>query len=176
MALKRYSDFDKNDLKKSLEPVVEPIEEPTINTEEQVIEEPVVNAEEPVAPVEPIENQPESTSEKYVLKNNIAEFSPNQKPSDSYEILVNDKISSDSTKFVISEQEKNSISIFKYDLKSETNLSEFGQSLINYYKKKPSLKLENVKVSGNDKFIVIQNLPNNKFVQVIKHNLIDLLK
>lgn len=160
MNLKKFSEFNKKDKEQPQKEVV------SFKKENNQVKNLTKEEKE-------ISNE---NSKEFIKKKFVVEFF-NKKPSESYKFLIENNFSTKDTKYSISEQEGKSISIFKYDLNSDLNVCEFCTSLISHHKKSGLSKiLENVKINGDDKVALIQNLPDKKFIKIIKENLFNLLK
>jgi hypothetical protein len=163
MSLNKFSEFQKNKKQHQKNVVF------SNKKEKKIVESSTIKDSK-------VEDSKIENSKNFYKKNLVIEFF-NKKPSESYKFLVENNFSTKDVKYSVSEQNKNSISIFKYDLKSELNIYDFCESLINYYKKSGLNKiLENVKINGDDKVALIQNLPDKKFIKILKENLFKLLK
>lgn len=62
----------------------------------------------------------------------------------------------------------NQLHIVKYNEKLELNVNSFVDSLFKYYSTKSKSMVENLKIKGNEKFSLIENLKEENFERVIK--------
>jgi hypothetical protein len=116
----------------------------------------------------------------------VAKFPKNVKASKAYNFLENVKISKKSIWYIMVERQENELQMVKYNYKEGVDLSKFVNELKTYYlskyssDKKTCKMIEGIKVDGNDKYSMIQNIPlveleGRKMISVITEDLIKLL-
>ena len=143
-----------------IEELSEPISKPIAETVKETI----------------IEKEVEPTKEKMVFEGKIVKFPLNTKTSDAYKILEHNKISKDKLNYIFVQHENDKISVAKYNQKAEFKLLEFVNSLFKVYNKNEQLResLKDIKLSGNDTFFIIQNIPSD-FISIVSKDLMKLL-
>jgi hypothetical protein len=137
------------------------------------------------------ENDIEETGEKTHEGNvetfgKVAKFPKNTKASKAYNFLENVKVSKKSIWYIMVEKQDNELQMVKYNTKEGVDLGKFVNELKTYYKKKYSKEpkvcslIESIKVDGNDKYSMVQNIPlisvdGKKMITIITEDLIKLL-
>ena len=137
------------------------------------------------------ENDIEETGEKTHEGNvetfgKVAKFPKNTKASKAYNFLENVKVSKKSIWYIMVEKMDNELQMVKYNTKEGVDLGKFVNELKSYYKNKYSKEpkicnlIESIKVDGNDKYSMIQNIPlisvdGRKMITIITEDLIKLL-
>jgi hypothetical protein len=137
------------------------------------------------------ENDIEETGEKTHEGNvetfgKVAKFPKNTKASKAYNFLENVKVSKKSIWYIMVEKQENELQMVKYNTKEGVDLGKFVNELKTYYKKKYSKEpkicslIESIKVDGNDKYSMVQNIPlisvdGKKMITIITEDLIKLL-
>ena len=137
------------------------------------------------------ENDIEETGEKTHEGNvetfgKVAKFPKNTKASKAYNFLENVKVSKKSIWYIMVEKQENELQMVKYNTKEGVDLGKFVNELKSYYKKKYSKEpkicnlIESIKVDGNDKYSMVQNIPlisvdGRKMITIITEDLIKLL-
>jgi len=137
------------------------------------------------------ENDIEETGEKTHEGNvetfgKVAKFPKNTKASKAYNFLENVKVSKKSIWYIMVEKQDNELQMVKYNTKEGVDLGKFVNELKSYYKKKYSKEpkicslIESIKVDGNDKYSMVQNIPlisvdGKKMITIITEDLIKLL-
>jgi hypothetical protein len=137
------------------------------------------------------ENDIEVTGEKTHEGNvetfgKVAKFPKNTKASKAYNFLENVKVSKKSIWYIMVEKQDNELQMVKYNTKEGVDLGKFVNELKSYYKKKYSKEpkvcslIESIKVDGNDKYSMVQNIPlisvdGKKMITIITEDLIKLL-
>lgn len=127
------------------------------------------------------------TTEKNVnFIGKIAKFPKDAQASKAYGFLENVKINKNKTWYILIEKQDNELQMIKYNVKAGVNLEKFFQDLKNYYlstfntQPKLSQIIENLKISGEDKFVTISNIPNvdiagKKLISRLTEDLVTLL-
>jgi len=116
----------------------------------------------------------------------VAKFPKNTKASKAYNFLENVKVSKKSIWYIMVEKMDNELQMVKYNTKEGVDLGKFVNELKSYYKKKYSKEpkicslIESIKVDGNDKYSMVQNIPlisvdGKKMITIITEDLIKLL-
>lgn len=116
----------------------------------------------------------------------VAKFPKNTKASKAYNFLENVKVSKKSIWYIMVEKQDNELQMVKYNTKEGVDLGKFVNELKTYYKKKYSKEpkicnlIESIKVDGNDKYSMVQNIPlveveGKKMITRITEDLIRLL-
>lgn len=116
----------------------------------------------------------------------VAKFPKNTKASKAYNFLENVKVSKKSIWYIMVEKQDNELQMVKYNTKEGVDLGKFVNELKSYYKKKYSKEpkicnlIESIKVDGNDKYSMVQNIPlisvdGRKMITIITEDLIKLL-
>jgi hypothetical protein len=116
----------------------------------------------------------------------VAKFPKNTKASKAYNFLENVKVSKKSIWYIMVEKQDNELQMVKYNTKEGVDLGKFVNELKTYYKKKYSNEpkicslIESIKVDGNDKYSMVQNIPlisvdGRKMITIITEDLIKLL-
>lgn len=116
----------------------------------------------------------------------VAKFPKNTKASKAYNFLENVKVSKKSIWYIMVEKQDNELQMVKYNTKEGVDLGKFVNELKTYYKKKYSKEpkicnlIESIKVDGNDKYSMVQNIPlisvdGRKMITIITEDLIKLL-
>ena len=116
----------------------------------------------------------------------VAKFPKNTKASKAYNFLENVKVSKKSIWYIMVEKMDNELQMVKYNTKEGVDLGKFVNELKSYYKNKYSKEpkicnlIESIKVDGNDKYSMIQNIPlisvdGRKMITIITEDLIKLL-
>ena len=125
----------------------------------------------------------EKVKENFEFFGKVVSFPSQVKPSVSIVLLENNNISKDKLHYIISRQTEDTLVVLKYNEKAEMKLTEFVNTLMNYYKKNEELKVpfSKIVVEGTDQFSIIKNIPNinfgdRKLIQVLNDDLIKLLK
>lgn len=174
MGLKKFSDFANNKIEEACgkshdKKETKPKESSKKSTKHVV--------EEVKESVQPKVEQPK-TNWKCKRTNNIVEFNEIIKPSESFKYLKESSNDHGNLHYVLSEQPNNSVSVFRYNQNEGVNMKEFAESLLLHYKKNDILNkvLENSSVDGNEHFAVFKNLPDEKFINIVKKDLVNLLK
>jgi hypothetical protein len=116
----------------------------------------------------------------------VAKFPKNTKASKAYNFLENVKVSKKSIWYIMVEKQDNELQMVKYNVKEGVDLSKFVNELKGYYTKKYSKDakfvemINKIKVDGNDKYSMVQNIPlveveGKKMITRITEDLIKLL-
>lgn len=132
------------------------------------------------------EKQEDSVDENVKFYGKVAKFPKKVKASNAYNFLEKVKISKNSIWYILVEKQDNELQMVKYNYQKGVDLSNFVNELKNFYLSKYqkgsdiSKLIENITVGGNDKFSVIQNIPQieidgRKMVARITEDLIKLL-
>ena len=128
----------------------------------------------------------EKVDEKVKFYGKVAKFPKKVKASNAYNFLEKVKISKNSIWYILVEKQDNELQMVKYNYQKGVDLSNFVNELKGFYLSKYqkdsniSKLIENITVGGNDKFSVIQNIPQievegRKMVSRITEDLIKLL-
>jgi len=145
----------------------------------------IAKSQEPVIKKPKMEkvDKTEQKMEKFDFIGKIVKFSSNIKPSVSIVMLENNNVSKDKLHYIISTQTKDSLVVLKYNENADIKLTEFVNTLIDYYKKNEQLvkQFDQILIEGNDKFSIIKNIPNitlgdKKLIDILNENLVKLLK
>ena len=116
----------------------------------------------------------------------VAKFPKNTKASKAYNFLENVKVSKKSIWYIMVEKQDNELQMVKYNVKEGVDLSKFVNELKGYYTKKYGKDakfvemIKKIKVDGNDKYSMVQNIPlveveGKKMITRITEDLIKLL-
>ena len=116
----------------------------------------------------------------------VAKFPKNTKASKAYNFLENVKVSKKSIWYIMVEKQDNELQMVKYNVKEGVDLSKFVNELKGFYTKKYSKDakfvemVNKIKVDGNDKYSMVQNIPlveveGKKMITRITEDLIKLL-
>ena len=116
----------------------------------------------------------------------VAKFPKNTKASKAYNFLENVKVSKKSIWYIMVEKQDNELQMVKYNVKEGVDLSKFVNELKGYYTKKYGKDakfvemINKIKVDGNDKYSMVQNIPlveveGKKMITRITEDLIKLL-
>ena len=116
----------------------------------------------------------------------VAKFPKNTKASKAYNFLENVKVSKKSIWYIMVEKQDNELQMVKYNVKEGVDLSKFVNELKGYYIKKYNKDakfvemINKIKVDGNDKYSMVQNIPlisvdGRKMITIITEDLIKLL-
>jgi len=116
----------------------------------------------------------------------IAKFPKGVKASKAFNFLESVKISKKSIWYLIVERQENELQMVKYNYKEGVDLNKFVNELKTYYLKeyvnnsKICDYINKIKVTGNDKYSIIQNIPpvdidGVKMITKITEDLIKLL-
>ena len=116
----------------------------------------------------------------------VAKFPKNTKASKAYNFLENVKVSKKSIWYIMVEKMDNELQMVKYNVKEGVDLSKFVNELKGYYTKKYNKDakfvemINKIKVDGNDKYSMVQNIPlveveGKKMITRITEDLIKLL-
>lgn len=116
----------------------------------------------------------------------VAKFPKNTKASKAYNFLENVKVSKKSIWYIMVEKQDNELQMVKYNVKEGVDLSKFVNELKGYYTKKYGKDakfvemINKIKVDGNDKYSMVQNIPlveveGKKMITKITEDLIRLL-
>jgi len=128
----------------------------------------------------------EKVDEKVKFYGKVAKFPKKVKASNAYNFLEKVKISKNSIWYILVEKQDNELQMVKYNYQKGVDLANFVNELKGFYLSKYqkdsniSKLIENITVGGNDKFSVIQNIPQieiegRKMVSRITEDLIKLL-
>lgn len=152
MSIKKYSDFDSNSS----------ISKVHVEVESAPVEKNLVNEEILLKPKNDIINDNNISIE--ILEENIIKF--NDGNLNDIMKTLKDKYS-DTDYFL--RKKDNELHIVKYNENINININEFVNGLLKFYSSKPELKkiVENIKVKGNDKFSIVENMNtqyNEKFI------------
>ena len=108
-----------------------------------------------------------ATSDKNIdFIGKIAKFPKNAQASKAYGFLENVKINKNKTWYILIEKQENELQMIKYNQKAGVDLKKFINELKSYYltnfagQPKLSQIIESLKISGEDKFVSIANIPN----------------
>lgn len=182
MNLKRFSDFHENtDIIEKSNTILEKSEE-EIDLEEKTGDDPDKDAEDESIVFKRVKSEKEKEKEKEeeeldesfeieILEDNIIKFN-NGDVKKIYELL-SDKYS-EMDYFI--RRKNNNLHIVKYNEDLNLNINGFVDSLFKFYSTKKELLsiCENVKIKGNDKFSVVENLKDVNIEKVV-NDLSDLL-
>lgn len=181
--LKRFTDFTniKNNATKQ---VVEELTIPTkqVDSSKDIINVPKIKEDIITPKIEESTNNA-SKIKDFIFNGKIAYFSNDIKPSAAISLLEHNKINKDKLHCIISKQSENTLVLLKYNEKSNHDILNFVNSLINHYKKNDNLikMFENIIVSGTKDYTIIKNIPKVKIndkhlIDVFNDNIIKLLK
>ena len=105
------------------------------------------------------------------------------KPSVSIVMLENKNVSKDKLHYIISKPTKETLVVLKYNENAEIKLTEFMNSLLNFYKTNDKIKkeFEKINIDGTEQFSIIKDIPdisfnNKKIIDILNENIIKLLK
>lgn len=130
--------------------------------------------------------QTDKTEESVKTFGKIAKFPKNVKASKAYNFLENVKISKKSIWYIIIEHQDSELQLVKYNYKEGVDLYKFVNELKNYYinknqdNKELCEAVKKLKVDGNDKYSIINNISKIKIddkllITKITEDLISLL-
>ena len=133
-----------------------------------------------------LSNDEEIVEEKVKMYGKVAKFPKGVKASKGYNFLENVKISKKSIWYIMVEKLDNELQMVKYNNKEGVNLNKFVNELKSYYitkhsnDKKICKLIEGIRVDGNDKYSMINNIPlvtvdGKKMISIITEDLIKLL-
>jgi hypothetical protein len=116
----------------------------------------------------------------------VAHFPKDVKASHAYNFLENIRINKNKVWYLLVEKQNNELQMLKYNIKAGVKLSQFSYELKQFYlekfKNQPKLYkiIESLEIFGEDKFVVIKNIPNvkisgKKLITRITEDLIKLL-
>jgi len=171
----KSEDMPSTECKSAKKPKVEPKVEP------KVVEpkEPKVKNQK----MEKVNKITEPKMENFDFVGKIVKFPSNIKPSVSIVMLENNNISKDKLHYIISKQTENTLVLLKYNESVEMKLTDFINTLINYYKENDKIKniFEKIIIEGNNNFSIIKNIPDIKLgdkqlIQVLNDDIMKLLK
>jgi len=179
--LKKFTDFtNENQISKT-----EDIQSTECKSASKSVKK-IAKSQEPVVKkpkMEKVNKTEESKMEKFDFIGKIVKFPSNIKPSVSIVMLENNNVSKDKLHYIISTQTKDSLVVLKYNENADIKLTEFVNTLIDYYKKNEQLvkQFDQILIEGNDKFSIIKNIPNitlgdKKLIDILNENLVKLLK
>lgn len=156
---------DKPKISKNIRP-----EDPDKDLKKKVIKEPVLR--------EPTEPKNENViTNNFVFNGKIVQFSSDIKPSESIKLLKNNNISEEKLHYLISKQTPDTLVVLKYNEKADKKLSEFMNTLIDYYKNNLKSDIfDNIIVEGNESYSIIKNINNDELLKSINTDIINLLK
>jgi hypothetical protein len=128
----------------------------------------------------------DKANEKVETFGKVAKFPKNTKASKAYNFLENVKVSKKSIWYIMVEKQDNELQMVKYNVKEGVDLSKFVNELKGYYTKKYGKDakfvemINKIKVDGNDKYSMVQNIPlveveGKKMITRITEDLIKLL-
>lgn len=159
MALKKFSDFNENFNKVKDDEEIDLVKKTGEKPEEDEVEDEVEEKEE-----EKVEETSKSgTSGVYgIIEENIMKFH-NVDIKGIYELLKNYP---DTNYFI--RIKDNQLHVVKYNEKLQLNVNSFVDSLFKYYSTKSKSMVENLKIKGNEKFSLIENLKPENFEPVIR--------
>ena len=171
MNLKRFSDFstidetvENNDI------ILEETENDEIDLKEKTGDEPEDTKEKKKEDKEPVQTETkkdEEIDESFeieILEDNIIKFN-NGKVKKIYELL-SEKYS-DMDYFI--RKKGNTLHVVKYNENLNLNINSFVDSLFKFYSTKKELKplAHNIKIKGNEKFSVVENIHVNAVDRVV---------
>ena len=133
-----------------------------------------------------IELKGDKTHENVNFTGKVAKFPKNTKASKAYNFLENVKVSKKSIWYIMVEKQDNELQMVKYNVKEGVDLGKFVNELKTYYTKKYDKDkkmveaISKIKVDGNDKYSMVQNIPlveveGRKMITIITEDLIKLL-
>ena len=112
----------------------------------------------------------------------VAKFPKNTKAKNAYNFLENIKVSKKQLWYILIEKNDSGLQVIKYNNKLGFNLYDFVKELKKFYSKDEVLSpyIEQLKIGGEDKFSVIDNIPDveingKKFITILANDLIKLL-
>jgi len=116
----------------------------------------------------------------------VAHFPHDVKASKAYNFLENIRINKNKVWYLLIEKQDNELQMLKYNIKTGVKLSQFSYELkqfyLNKFKNQPKLHkiIESLEIYGEDKFVVIKNIPNveiagKKLITRITEDMIKLL-
>jgi len=116
----------------------------------------------------------------------VAHFPTDTKASKAYNFLENIRINKNKVWYLLIEKQDNELQMLKYNIKSGVKLSQFSYELKQFYldkfKSQPKLHkiIESLEIYGEDKFVVIKNIPSvkisgKKLITRITEDMIKLL-
>lgn len=116
----------------------------------------------------------------------IAKFPKDVKASKAYSFLENIKINRNKIWYILVEKQDNELQMLKYNIRSGVDLSQFIVELKAFYldkfadQPKISSIIEKLEIYGEDKFVVIKNIPKvelagKKLISRLTEDLIKLL-
>lgn len=121
------------------------------------------------------------------LYGKVAKFPGNVTSKKAYSFLENIKINKNKVWYILTEKQSNQLQMIKYNQKKGVELDKFFEELKNYYlynleENSEMYKIiENLEISGENKFVTIKNIPNVEFknnktlLTVLTEDLIRLL-
>lgn len=129
-------------------------------------------------------SEPEKKNVDFIGK--VARFPKDVKASKAYNFLENIRINRNKVWYILVEKQENELQMLKYNVRSGVNLAQFSVELKAFYLEKfqdqPRIKeiIEGLTVAGEDKFVVIQNIPDvelagKKLITRLTEDLIKLL-
>ncbi len=186
MNLKRFSDFSSVDETVENDTILEEKEkDEEIDLDEKTGDKPDDTEEEKKYDKEPVSKNSKSEKDKEIeemeeldenfeieiLEDNIIKFN-NGKVDKIYELL-SDKYS-DMDYFI--RKKDNNLHVVRYNEKLNLNINSFVDSLFKFYSTKKELKplAHNIKIRGNEKFSVVENL-NPHAIDVVVNDIVKLL-
>lgn len=128
-------------------------------------------------------------NKKMNLYGKVAKFPKNSKAGKAYSFLESIKMPKSKLwyfiiekEFVVKDGTKEELQLIKYNNKNGVNCTLFVEKLKEYYQKNDIMTehISNLKISGSDKFSIIQNIPDvevngKKLISILTEDLIKLL-
>lgn len=177
--LKNFTDFTidrKNEgvsnTKQNSAAATKPKSEPIID---KIGEKPSVQKTNTKSETKKVEIKKVETNESIVFEGKIVQFPADTKMVSAYKLLEDKKVSKEKLHYIITEANKTTLLIAKYNEKASVKLLEFMQTLLDVYNKK-GLKeqFSSIKLDGNDTYCIIMGIPE-KAVTLINKDLVKLL-
>lgn len=186
MKLKRFSDFSTIDETVEVDDVIleEKEDDKEIDLEEKTGDEPEDTEEEKKDDKKPTSKNAQTEEEKEkeeqidenfeieIIEDNIIKFN-NGNIKKIYELLLTEKYSG--MDYFIRKKDNN-LHVVKYNENLNLNVNNFVDSLFKFYSTKKELKplVHNIKIKGNDKFSVVENVDPNA-IDIIVNDISRLL-
>jgi len=182
MNLKRFSDF--STIEETVDNVIleEKEDDNEIDLEEKTGDDPEETAEEKKDNKKPspknaqsekeCEEQLDENFEIEIVEENVIRFN-NGNIKKIYELLLTEKYSG--MDYFI-RKKNNNLHVVKYNENLKLNINNFVDSLFKFYSTKKELKplVHNIKIKGNDKFSVVENI-NPSAIDIVVNDISKLL-
>lgn len=164
MNLKRFSDFSNIENKLTEDKITTPEELKKIDLEEKTgdDQDEDENEDKKEKDKTPVEDEIDEKFEIEILEENIIKFN-NGTVENIYNLLSKKYPNTD---YFIRKKDNN-LHVVKYNEKLDLNINNFVDSLFKFYSKNNLSICENIKIKGNDKFSLIENLKNKNMERVV---------